>query len=310
MNGVVIVDKPAGQTSHDVVQNIKRIMGVKKVGHTGTLDPLATGVLPLCINEGTKLAQFFGLDRKEYRATMLLGVTTDTYDVEGKITAEEEPRVNRDDIERALASLVGAREQFPPPYSAVKYRGKPLYKWSRQGVSIVSPPRAIEIYRLTLEEVALPYVTFYVACSKGTYIRSLCLEIGAMLKCGACLSGLRRTRSGSYSEEEALSLSGVDVEKQREALSAHLIPLAEALPDMPAMQVDRPLAEKIRQGYQPAVDNLRAHHISFLAAGDMLRFLESRRLVAIGRVLKDTDSLSLSTGQEQAVEILRVFNGE
>src|SRR3990172_2514428 len=154
MNGVVIVDKPAGQTSHDVVQDIKKILGVKKVGHMGTLDPLATGVLPVCINEGTKLAQFFTMDRKEYRATMLLGVTTDTYDVEGKITAEAEPRVSREDIERALSSLVGAREQVPPSYSAVKYQGKPLYKWTRQGINIVSPPRAIEIYRLTLEEVA------------------------------------------------------------------------------------------------------------------------------------------------------------
>lgn len=310
MNGFVIIDKPAGRTSHDVVRDVKRILGAKKVGHTGTLDPLATGVLPVCVNEGTKLAQFFSLDGKEYRATMLLGVTTDTYDVEGKIVAEAKPQVSGEDIRRALASLVGVREQAPPPYSAVKHRGKPLYKWARQGINVSLPPRLIEIYQLSLEEVALPYVTFSLACSKGTYIRSLCREIGVMLGCGACLAALRRTRCGSYSEKDAIALGGLEEKEKKEFLSAHLISLAEALPDLPAMQVDRLLADKIRHGYQPVVDNLLPYHNPFLAVGDVLRITQELQLVAIARMLRGAVDLSPEGSQERAVEILRVFDGQ
>jgi tRNA pseudouridine55 synthase len=310
MNGIIVIDKPAGKTSHAVVQDVKKILGAKKVGHTGTLDPLATGVLPVCINEATKLAQFFNMDRKEYRATVLLGVTTDTYDVEGKIIAEASPSVDRADISRALLSLVGTRQQVPPPYSAVKYQGQPLYKWARKGITIVTLPRTIEIYHIALEEVTLPYVVFSVACSKGTYIRSLCLEIGEMLGCGACLAGLRRIKSGYFSEGEAFALAGVEETGRKEALAAHIIPLADVLPDLPVIAVDKPLAEKIRQGYQPVFDSLFPDHIPFLAAGDVLRLKQERQLVAIARMLYQSDTLPARAGQERAVEIVRVFNSE
>lgn len=310
MNGIIIIDKPAGITSHDVVQDVKKTLGAKKVGHTGTLDPLATGVLPVCVNEATKLAQFFNMDRKKYRATLLLGVKTDTYDVEGKIIAEANPCVDRAEIAQALLSLVGTRQQVPPPYSAVKYQGQPLYKWARKGISIVSLPRTIEIYHISVEEVVLPFVTFIVACSKGTYIRSLCVEIGEMLGCGACLAGLRRIQSGHYSEREAFSLAGVEEREKKEALVQHLIPLADVLPDLPVIPVDKPLAEKIRQGYQPVFDSLFPDHIPFLAAGDVLRLKQERELVAIARMLSQSDNLPALAGQERAVEILRVFNSE
>lgn len=310
MNGLIVIDKPAGITSHTVVQDVKKIMGAKKVGHTGTLDPLATGVLLVCINEATKLAQFFNMDRKEYRATVLLGVTTDTYDVEGKIIAEANPCVDRADIARALLSLVGTRQQVPPPYSAVKYQGQPLYKWARKGINIVSTPRTIEIYHISVEEVVLPYVTFNVACSKGTYVRSLCLEIGEMLGCGACLAGLRRMQCGHYAEREAFTLAGIAEKDRKEALVAQLISMADVLPDLPVIPVDKPLAEKIRQGYQPVFDSLLPDHIPFLAAGDVLRLKQERQLVAIARMLSRSDNLSAQTGQERAVEILRVFNSE
>jgi len=310
MNGLIVIDKPAGKTSHAVVQEVKKILGAKKVGHMGTLDPLATGVLPVCINEATKLAQFFTMDRKEYRATLLLGVTTDTYDVEGTIIAEATPQTDRVKIARALLSLVGSRQQVPPPYSAVKYQGKPLYKWARKGITIVSLPRTIEIYHISLEEVALPYVTFSVSCSKGTYIRSLCLEIGEMLGCGACLAGLRRIKSGHFSEREAFTLAGVAEGERKEALSAQLIPLADALPDLPMIPVDKPLAEKIRQGYQPVFDSLFPDHIPFLAAGDVLRLKQEHQLVAIARMLYQSDKLPALAGQERVVEILRVFKCE
>jgi tRNA pseudouridine55 synthase len=309
MNGIIVIDKPKGKTSHDVVMEIKKILGVEKVGHTGTLDPLATGVLPLCINEATKLAQFFNMDKKEYRATMLLGVKTDTLDVEGKTVAEKEPCVGSEEIEKALNSFVGERRQTPPSYSAVKYQGRPLYKWARQGVVVDVMPRDIEIYRLSLEDVALPYVTFTVYCSKGTYIRSLCAEIGDMLGCGACLAELRRTRSGNYSEDAALDLTETAEGEKKEALAAHLINMADVLLDIPAVHVDRPLAEKMRQGYQPVVESLIPHHIPFLAAGDMLRFIQDCRLVAIAKILRPSDQLPVMDGNEQAVRIIRVFNG-
>ncbi len=308
MNGVIIIDKPMGKTSHDVVLDVKRAMGAKKAGHTGTLDPLATGVLPVCVNEGTKIARLFAQDDKEYLATMLLGVKTDTYDVEGKIIAEKKPLTDVEDIKKALSSFVGKISQCPPPYSAVKYKGKPLYRWARKGIDVAVPPRTVEIRALSLEEVNLPYVTFKVACSKGAYIRSLCFEIGEMLGCGACLAALRRTKSGCYSETAALSLAEIGEDGKKEALLAHLISLADVLPDLAAIQIDKPMAEKIRQGYQPRVEALLSYHIPFLAAGDMLRFIHGRCLVAIAKMLHPSDNLPALDGQEQAVRVLRVFN--
>jgi tRNA pseudouridine55 synthase len=308
MNGVIIIDKPMGKTSHDVVLDVKRAMGAKKAGHTGTLDPLATGVLPICVNEGTKIAGLFVQDDKEYLATMLLGVKTDTYDVDGKIIEEKEPLIETEDIIKALSSFVGTIRQSPPPYSAVKYHGKPLYRWARKGIDVTVPPRTVEIRELSIEEVNLPYVTFRVTCSKGAYIRSLCFEVGEMLGCGACLAALRRTKSGCYSEDAALSLAEIGEEDQKETLLARLISLADALPDLAAIQIDKPMAEKIKQGYQPRVEALLSYHIPFLAAGDMLRFIHDRRLVAIAKMLHPSDHLPALDGQEQAVRILRVFN--
>ena len=310
MNGVIIIDKPIGKTSHDVVTDVKKALGAKKAGHTGTLDPLATGVLPICINEGTKLARFFTMDNKEYRAVMLLGVRTDTFDVEGRIIAEKEPRVDKEAVERALSSFAGNREQCPPPYSAVKYQGKPLYKWARKGINIAAAPRAVEIRQITLEKLDLPYVTFKVVCSKGTYIRSLCEEIGEMLGCGACLAGLRRTKSGSYSEDMAVSFAALGERDKKEALAARLIPLADTLPDLAAVQVDEPMAERVKQGYQPLVSAMIPYHIPFLAAGDMLRFIQKRSLVAIAKMLHPSDRLPALDGQAQAVKVLRVFNSD
>jgi tRNA pseudouridine55 synthase len=310
MNGVIIIDKPMGKTSHDVVTDVKKALGVKKAGHTGTLDPLATGVLPVCINEGTKLARFFTMDKKEYRAVMLLGVKTDTYDVEGKIIAEKEPHVDEEDIKRALSFFTGKIEQCPPMYSAVKYQGKPLYKWARKGIHIDSPPRSVEIYQLCLEEVDLPYVTFKVACSKGAYVRSLCEGIGEMLGCGACIAGLRRTKSGIYSEDAAVSFAEIGKRDKKEALAARLIPLADALPDLAAIQIDKAMAEKLKQGYQPLASAMIPYHIPFLADGDMLKFVQKRSLVAIAKMLHPSDRLPTLDRQEQAVKVLRVFNSE
>jgi tRNA pseudouridine55 synthase len=309
VNGVIIIDKPIGKTSHDVVADVKKALGVKKAGHTGTLDPLATGVLPVCINEGTKLARFLAMDKKEYRAVMLLGVKTDTYDIEGKVIAEKELRVDEEDIRKALRSFIGTIEQCPPAYSAVKYQGKPLYKWAREGIRVVSPPRLVEIYRICLEEVILPYATFSIVCSKGTYIRSLCEKIGEMLGCGACLAGLRRTRSGSYSENAAVPLAEIGKVGIKETLADRLVPLVDVLPELAAVQIDERMAEELKHGCQPSVNALITYDIPFLAAGDMLRFIKDRSLVAIAKMLHPSDLLPTLDGQKQAAKVMRVFTG-
>ncbi len=309
MNGVVVVDKPSGPTSRDVVEEVKRALGVRKAGHTGTLDPLATGVLPVCVNEATKLVQFLALDNKEYRATLRLGVRTDTLDTEGSVLSREEPRVTREQVEEALAGLKGKREQVPPRYSAVKVRGKALYNWTRRGIDVEAPARDVEIYDIRIEEILLPEVTFAVSCSKGTYIRSLCAEAGEALGCGGCMSALRRTRSGHFREETAVALEGLTGEEKRERLTANLLPPTEILPDFAVIDVDPPLAEMLRNGYQPEGEVLTRYHIPFLVAGDVIKFtLHGDHLVAVARMLCASDELASSAGKRQAVRILRVLN--
>ncbi len=305
MNGILVVDKPAGKTSYGVVSDVKKILGLRKAGHTGTLDPLATGVLPVCLNEATKLAQFFSADTKEYRATMLLGVRTDTLDTEGTVISRETPGATPEEIGRALLALVGKREQRPPRYSAVKYRGKPLYHWARKGIAVEALPRAIEVHSLAVEEMNLPYVTFSVSCSKGTYIRVLCSEAGETLGCGACLAGLHRTRSGTFHEGQAVRLEGAD----REALLAHVIPMADVLPGITRVDVDAALAEKLKRGYQIQVSDLVGmNHIPSLAAGDMIKLMSRHRLIAVAKMLYSFDRMPALDGKERAVSIVRVFD--
>jgi tRNA pseudouridine55 synthase len=309
MNGVIVVDKPSGPTSRDVVEEVKRALGIRKAGHTGTLDPLATGVLPVCVGEATKLVQFLALDTKEYRATLLLGVRTDTLDTEGRVITREEPRVTGEQVEAALRSLTGRREQLPPLYSAVKFQGRPLYDWTRRGIAVEQIPRDVEIYSIRIDEVRLPEVTFTLSCSKGTYIRSLCAEVGDQLGCGGCMSALRRTRSGCFGEEMALATEGMTEEGKRELFTAHLAPMAEILPELAVVAVDQSLAERLRNGYQPEKEVLARYHIPFLAAGDVVKFvLDEKHLVAVARMLCASDDLVSGEGAKQAVRILRVFH--
>jgi tRNA pseudouridine55 synthase len=311
MNGVVVIDKPSGRTSRDVVEEVKRSLGIKRAGHTGTLDPLANGVLPVCINEATKLVQFLALDTKEYRATLLLGVRTDTLDTEGRVLTREEPRVTGEQVEKALCSLTGRREQVPPRYSAVKFRGKPLYEWTRRGIDVEQPPREVEVYSVRIDKVHLPEATFTVSCSKGTYIRSLCAEVGEMLGCGGCLSALRRIRSGCFREEMALVLAaeGMTAEEKRKRLLARVVPMTDLLPGLAVIAVDQPLAEMLRNGYQPEGEILARYHIPFLAAGDVVKFvLDEKHLVAVAQMLRASDELTSEGGAGKAVRILRVFN--
>ena len=308
MDGVIVIDKPAGKTSHDVVVAVKKALGVKKAGHTGTLDPLATGVLPVCLNEATKLAGFLTGEDKEYRATMLLGVKTDTMDIEGKIIGQSDNFVSEEEIKSVINRMTGKIKQLPPAYSAVKYQGKPLYKWARKGVLPDLQPREITIYNIVVENISFPRVTFRVACSKGTYIRTLCSDIGDVLGTGACLSGLRRLQSGFFSEKMTVDLNeyaGVD---QKEKLAEKILPMAELLPLITTIELEDHSAVKLRNGWQPSVEMLKKHDLPLLKAGDMIKFTHGGSLLAVAEMLASVHSFSSFDGKTQAARIVRVFN--
>ena len=306
MNGVVLIDKPSGSTSYDIVDRIKKTAGIKKVGHTGTLDPLATGVLPVCLNEATKLVQFLALNHKEYRATLLLGTETDTLDIDGKVIARSEVSVDRGDIETVLNEFLGKSEQRPPRYSAIKYRGRPMYKWARAGFQIEPPLRTIEIYKIKMIEMKLPYFTFEVSCSKGTYIRSLCHDIGERLGHPACLAQLRRTRSGHFVEGQAVAIEGLEPKELNNLLEEKVISMNDALPDLKTIMLGNHLVGRVRQGYRPTLSEIQEETDCF-SLGEIVKFTtRDKSLLAIARMLGEA-------GQDQygtvaGIELLRVFN--
>jgi tRNA pseudouridine55 synthase len=210
-DGILLVNKPDGMTSHDVVNRVRRKFKIKKVGHAGTLDPLATGVMVMLIGKSTKLSnKFMGLN-KAYRSTMILGKSTDSADTQGK-TIEEKPfdSVTLDKLEEVIVSFRGEIDQVPPMFSAVKKNGKKLYELARQGMVVERDPRRVTIMILKIEDFNPPYVRFYVECSKGTYIRQLAHDIGQKLGCGACISQIERTKIGDFSIEESVKLEDID----------------------------------------------------------------------------------------------------
>lgn len=195
MDGIIVINKPSGCTSHDIVSKIRKKLNIKKVGHTGTLDPLATGVLPILLGNGTKLSKYLINHDKEYIATIKLGVKTDTADIEGTVIEEQEvPLLTEEQIMNSLESLKGKQKQIPPMYSAIKVNGKKLYEYARSGESIMVEPRDIEIYNIELIQYKEHKIKFKVACSKGTYIRSLCEDIAQKLNTIGTMSALERTK--------------------------------------------------------------------------------------------------------------------
>lgn len=217
MNGVLIVDKPKGMTSHDVVDFARRRFALKKVGHAGSLDPIATGVLVLLLGTTTKLSAKFMGDDKTYDAILECGIATDTLDAEGKIKEVKDINgLNEEKVKRVFSQFCGEQLQVPPAYSAVKHKGKPLYKLARRGVFIEKEPRRINIKELLINEVKLPFVSFRVCCSKGTYVRKLCDDIGKKLGCGAHMTALRRLKSGEFEIENSVSVNELSKMKPEE----------------------------------------------------------------------------------------------
>lgn len=223
INGIINIYKEAGFTSHDVVAKLRGIVKQKKIGHTGTLDPDAVGVLPVCFGNATKLCDMLTDKSKEYRACMLLGETSDTQDASGTILSRTQVNVNEEEVRDAVMSFVGEYDQIPPMYSALKVNGKKLYELARQGVEIERKPRRVEIHHIKIEEINLPRVTFSIGCSKGTYIRTLCADIGDRLGCGALMETLQRTRVGNFHIEQALKLSQIEELVRENRLEEYVI---------------------------------------------------------------------------------------
>lgn len=247
MNGLLVVDKPQGITSFDVVHEVRRALGVKKAGHTGTLDPLATGVLPICIGEATKVAQFITEATKSYHASIRLGVVTDTLDAEGKVLETHPvPSITVELIEAALAKFRGTFAQVPPMYSAVKVGGKRLYQLARAGLEVERAPRQVTVYELALRDFSAQEIQLTVTCSKGFFVRTLAAEVGLLLGCGAHLAALRRTRSGPFTLAHALPLS--QVVAQGPAVASRLVGLNIALEDIPELRVSEAEAVRVRHG--------------------------------------------------------------
>ncbi len=224
MNGILNIYKPTGMTSFDVVRIIRKISNVKKVGHAGTLDPEASGVLPVCIGKATKAIDYIMDDFKIYETELKLGVITDTYDREGKILQESEVNASEEEIILVINSFVGEIKQVPPMYSALKVNGKKLYELARAGIEIEREARPIVIYDIDIIDIKIPYVKFRVKCSKGTYIRSLCYDIGEQLKCGGMMWNLQRTATGQFHIDDAISIEDLNEEN----INKHIMPIEKA----------------------------------------------------------------------------------
>ena len=249
-NGVLNIDKPLGMTSHDVVDATRRCLRMKAVGHTGTLDPEASGVLLLCIGRGTKFARFFESLEKTYWAVMRLGISTDTQDATGTILREcQVPPIDKPLIERVLSQFRGTLEQVPPMYSAVKHKGKRLYQLARQGKTVSRKPRLIAIRRLELLDVRGPLITLSITCSKGTYVRTLCEDIGEALGYGAHMVHLQRCSIGPFGLQHSTSLSDLKSQaRPSDVLRQICLPLSEALNFFPALPVTDQQYHQLRTG--------------------------------------------------------------
>ncbi|MGW8250103.1 MAG: tRNA pseudouridine(55) synthase TruB [Anaerolineales bacterium] len=256
VSGVLVVDKPIGLTSHDVVQIIRRGTGIRRAGHTGTLDPRASGVLVVLIGPAVRLSEYVSASDKRYQATIRLGSSTDTYDADGIMTSSEVPidEITEEQFNEVLEKFIGEIEQVPPPYSAVKVKGKKAYEMAREGEDVELTPRKINVYSLEVLEWDPPEVVIDVYCSSGTYVRSLANDLGNALGCGAYLVGLRRTKSGRFTLRDA-----VPMRRLQEAFDAgdwyrHLIPAAEALADWPMVELDADEVELIRHGHRVSAE--------------------------------------------------------
>ena len=238
INGIVNIYKEKGYTSHDVVAVLRKVVGQKKIGHTGTLDPDATGVLPVCLGRATKVCELLTDHDKTYEALLLLGKTTDTQDISGEVLEEKDPaHLTEEEVHSCIESFIGEYDQIPPMYSALKVNGKKLYELAREGKTVERKSRRVQIHGIRILEMNLPHVRMEVDCSKGTYIRTLCHDIGEKLQVGGCMEELERTKVGRFLKEDAVTLDEVR-QKMEQGEGAELFtPLDQIFAELPAVTV-------------------------------------------------------------------------
>jgi tRNA pseudouridine55 synthase len=275
ISGVLVIDKPIGLTSHDVVQIVRRGTRIRRAGHTGTLDPRASGVLVVLLGPAVRLSEYVSASDKRYQAVLQLGASTDTYDANGTITKTAPITVTEDEFDDTLRQFEGEIEQIPPPYSAIKIKGKKAYEMAREGEEVELAPRTINVYSIELLEWAPPEAVIDVYCSSGTYVRSLAHELGEKVGCGAHLAGLRRTKSGRFTLRDAVPLN-----KLRQAFDdgtwyQYLIPAAEALSDWPAIELTQEQVENVRHGHRiPAEPDSPQKVRAISEQGELVALLE------------------------------------
>ena len=257
-NGVLVIDKPEGLSSTKTVEQVKKKLKVRKAGHGGTLDPFATGVLPVCLGKGTKIAQFILEGDKEYEGEFELGLETETYDLTGEVVARRPvpKELTLEDLQKVFDEFIGVVAQAPPAFSAAKLHGRPLYKYAREGLKVEKPPKKVEILEFEALKYDPPYVRFRVYCGKGTYLRSLVHGVGQKLGCGATLTRLKRLRKGPFTLEQAITMEELEKELKAGRLERRIIPVPKALEFIPALTVSPDLAWRIRQGRPLAISAL------------------------------------------------------
>lgn len=286
MNGLLIIDKPAGMTSHDVVYRVRKRARIERVGHTGTLDPFATGVLPLCLGKATRLASLLTLEDKVYQATLTLGKTTDTLDRDGTVLQERpvDPTLDEARVEAALSAFRGEIRQAPPMYSAVKVGGKRLYEYARAGEEVARAERPVTIHRLELLSLNLPEVRFEVFCSKGTYVRVLAAELGEALGCGGHLTALRRTFTGQFGLERAISLDALESLVAAGELAQHVLPMTQLLPEVPSLSLTLAQAGRVKHG-NPFTVRRSDRNAAHLPDEGLLQLLLEGELLALAELV-------------------------
>jgi tRNA pseudouridine55 synthase len=295
LTGVIAVDKPQNITSAKVVAYVKRLLYARKVGHAGTLDPFAQGVLVCCINDATRLARFLLAGDKTYDATLRLGIETDTQDATGTVTAESrEVDYSENTIRVVVKQFEGKIQQQPPVFSALKHKGMPLYKLARKGSPVQKPARNVHISSIKIIEIRLPLVRFKVCCSAGTYIRTLCADIGKQLGCGGHLHALRLLESSGFKIQQAISLPALEKLALAGEYSRFIVSMADALPDMPTCIADQNLIEMIRHGKPVTKKDLSFAPVfakKSRQAANIKVVDDSNRLLAVLHYIKSKDKV-------------------
>ena len=298
-NGVINVYKEPGYTSFDVVAKLRGILKQKKIGHTGTLDPMAEGVLLVLLGQATKLSDMLTAKEKEYEAELKLGITTDTEDIQGNVLSEKPVSVSKEQIEEAFMSFVGTYPQIPPMYSAIKKDGKKLYEYARAGIEIRREAREVTVYSLDIRSVELPYVRFSVKCSKGTYIRSLCRDIGEKLGTGAVMSALVRSEVNGFLDKDALRLAEIEQLVKDEKILPAIIPMDRLLGGYPKAEISAKAENLLLNG-----NKLKPEMLLFSDENEKRRFFSEDG--AMLRVYRNTDFTALYT-YDKAEHICRPY---